>query len=243
MNIDKEKCTGCKACHPYCPVGAISFVSWQNKKRSHISQADCVECGACLRAGVCLADAIFMADLEWPRSLRPRFSNPYAAPLPGLAGAPPPPDPKMNEVTHRISKDSTAVVVEVGRPGVSTSFRDVEKVCTALASSGVVFDPGSSVTALMDNPRLGSLRQDILDERVMHVMIHYTCPTGHLVASLHALRDVSGLIDTVFSIGFSNLLSDDGLAPAISIAEEAGFFLRPHAKTNVGLGFSQKEGR
>jgi Fe-S-cluster-containing hydrogenase component 2 len=243
MNIDKEKCTGCKACHPYCPVGAISFVTWQSKKRSQVNQPDCVECGACLRAGVCVAGAIFMVDLEWPRSIRPRFSNPYAAPLPGIEGAPPPPDPKLNEVTLRISQDSTAVVVEAGRPGVSTSFHDVEKVCTALASSGVVFDPGSSVTALMVEPRVGRLRQDILDERVMHVMIHYTCPTEQLLTSLRALRDVSGLVDTVFSVGFSNLLDDDGLAPAISIAEEAGFSLRPHAKTNVGLGFSRKEGR
>ena len=241
MNIDKEKCIACKACYPYCPQGAISLVPWENgKKKSEVSQSTCVECGACLRSGICPKDAIFMVDLEWPRSIRHRFSSPYAAPLPGVKGAPPPPDPKTNEVNCRITKGLTAVVVEVGRPGVSASFADIEKICISLAQSGVAFDPGSSVTGLMVDPAAGNLQPDILGERVMHAMIHYTCSADGLRASLGALREVSGLIDTVFSIGFSNLLDDHGVAPAIAIVEQAGFAVKPHGKTNVGLTSTRK---
>jgi NAD-dependent dihydropyrimidine dehydrogenase PreA subunit len=235
MEIDKNKCIGCRACYPYCPMGAISLVTWENGKKSEVQQSDCTECAACLRSGVCPTDAIFMPELEWPRSVRPRFSSPHAAPLPGIKGAPPPPDPKLNDVTGRISQDSTAVVVEVGRPGVSTSLRDVEKICMALAASGVVFDPGSGVTGLMIDPSVGKLQADILGERVLHVMVHYSCANDRLLASLRALKDVSDQVNTVFSVGFSNLLDEKGTGPAISIAGEAGFTVKPHAKTNVGL--------
>lgn len=87
MKINKEKCIACKACHPYCPLGVISFVRWEDKKKSEVDQSDCVECGACLRSGVCPTDAIFMPELEWPREIRPQFSNPYSGPFPGIKGA------------------------------------------------------------------------------------------------------------------------------------------------------------
>ncbi len=240
MIIDKEKCTACRACHPYCPVGAISLVPWDKGKKSEVSQPDCVECGACLRSGVCPVDAINMTELQWPRSIRPRFSSPHAAPWPGVKGAPSPPDPKLNDVVCRIPEGSTAVVVEVGRPGVSTTLADVEKVCMALAAAGVAFDPGSGVTGLMVDPNVGKLQPDILDERVMHVMIHYACSNDRLLAGLRALREVSARVNTVFSIGFSNLLDAEGIGPAIAICDAAGFVVKPHAKTNVGMASARK---
>ena len=82
MRVNKEKCIGCKTCHPYCTVGAISLIEWEGKKKSETNQSDCVECGACLRSGVCPKDAIVMPELEWPRKLRSHFSNPYAGHLP-----------------------------------------------------------------------------------------------------------------------------------------------------------------
>jgi NAD-dependent dihydropyrimidine dehydrogenase PreA subunit len=236
MKISKEKCIACKACHPYCSVGAISFVPWEAKKKSEVAQADCVECGACLRSGVCPANAIFMPELEWPRKIRSHFSNPYAGPLPGLKGAAPPPDPKLNEVTGRIPEGVTVVVVEVGRPGVSASFRDVQEICRALAGAGVTFDPGSGVTGLMADPAAGELREEILNEKGLNVVIHYSIPHQGLLRSLRALKEVSSRINTVFSIGLSNRLEEDGAIPTASIANAAGFTLRPHAKTNTGLG-------
>ena len=145
MKVNKEQCIGCKACHPYCSVGAIALVDWQGKKKSEANQSECVECAACLRSGVCPKDAIGMPELEWPRKLRSHFSNPYAGHLPGKKGAPSAAEPKLNELTGRIVEGMTAIVVEVGRPGVSASLRDVQKICMALAREGVEFDPGSGV--------------------------------------------------------------------------------------------------
>jgi Pyruvate/2-oxoacid:ferredoxin oxidoreductase delta subunit len=236
MKITKAKCIACKACHPYCPVGAISLAQGEEKKKSEINQSDCVECGACLRSGVCPADAIFMPELEWPRKIRPHFSSPYSGPLPGKKGAPPPPEPKFNELTGRIPEDMTAVVVEVGRPGVSASFLDVQEICMALAKTGAEFDPGSGVTALMADPATGKFRDDLLNEKGLHMMIHFNSPNKVLLNSLRALKEVSSRINTVFSIGLSNRLKEDGNIPTVSIAEEAGFAPGLHAKTNIGLG-------
>jgi len=238
MKINKEKCIACKACHPYCPLGVISFVRWEDKKKSEVDQSDCVECGACLRSGVCPTDAIFMPELEWPREIRPQFSSPYSGPFPGIKGAMPPPEPKLNELTGRISEDMTAVVVEVGRPGVSASFHDVQEICVALAKVGVKFDPGSGVTALMADPVTGKFKDDILNEKVLNVMIHFSSLNQHLLDSLRALKEVSSRINTVFSIGLSNRLKDNEAIPTVAIAKEAGFTPRPHTKTNIGLGRS-----
>ena len=149
MKVDKEKCVGCMTCHPYCTVGAIYLVEWEGKKKSEVKQAACVECGACFRSKVCPKDAIVMPELEWPRKLRAHFSNPYSGHLPAKKGAPPAAEPKANEMTGLITEGMTVVWVEIGRPGVSASLRDVQQICMALARLGVEFDPGSGVTGLM----------------------------------------------------------------------------------------------
>ncbi len=236
MKVIKEKCIGCKACHPYCTVGAISLVEWQGKNKSDVNQSDCVECGACLRSGVCPADAISMPELEWPRKLRAHFSNPYAGHLPTKKGALPPPEPKLNDVTGRISEGMTAIVVEVGRPSVSGSLHDVQKICMALAAKGVEFDPGSGVTALMSDPAAGKFSDEILNEKGLNIMVHFSTANTALLDVLRVLKEVSSQINTVFSVGLSNRLRDDEAMPTASIAKEAGFTPRPHAKTTVGLG-------
>ncbi|MCG6537144.1 MAG: 4Fe-4S dicluster domain-containing protein, partial [Syntrophales bacterium LBB04] len=235
-------CIGCKACHPYCTVGAISLIEWGGKKKSEVNQSDCVECGACLRSRVCPKDAIVMPELEWPRKLRSHFSNPYAGHLPAKKGAPPAAEPKLNEMTGRISEGMTAFVVEVGRPSVSASLRDVQKICMALAREGVAFDPGSGVTALMEDPATGKFSDDILDEKGLNITIYFSTANKDLPTVLRALKEVSSQIETVFSIGLSNRLNDSAVLPTALIAEEAGFTIQPHAKTVVGLGRSRKEG-
>ena len=243
MKIDKEKCIACKKCLPYCPVGAISMVTWDGGKKSEVNQEQCVECGACLRSGVCPKDAKFMPELTWPREIRPYFANPYAGHWPGKEGAKPPPEIKLNDITRRIQEGMTAVIIEVGRPGMSTTFFEVQKVCRALAGAGVEFDPGSPLVSLMEDPRTGKIREDILDERCLHVFIHFSVDDDTLRESLAALQVVSGQIETVFSVGLSNRVGNDGTIPTLEIVHEMGLKELPQVKTNVGLGRPMGGGR
>ena len=42
--VDKEKCTGCKACVEVCPVEAITI----NDEKACVNEDECVDCGACV---------------------------------------------------------------------------------------------------------------------------------------------------------------------------------------------------
>jgi Pyruvate/2-oxoacid:ferredoxin oxidoreductase delta subunit len=236
MKVDKEKCIGCMTCHPYCTVGAIFLAVWEGKKKSDVNQSVCVECGACFRSKVCPKDAIVMPELEWPRKLRAHFSNPYAGHLPAKKGAPPAAEPKANEMTGRITEGMTVVWLEIGRPGVSASLRDVQEICMALARLGVEFDPGSGVTALMFDPAAGIFPEDILDERGLNILVQFSTANQALPGILKVLKEASLRVDTVFSIGLSNRLDESAAIPVVSIAEGAGFTVKPDAKTVVGLG-------
>ena len=236
MKIDKEKCIACKKCYPYCTVGAISMVKWDGAKKSEVNQDQCVECGACFRSEVCPNDALFMPELTWPRELRPHFANPLERHWPGKEGTQPPPEIKLNDINGRICKGLSAVAIEVGRPGISTTFLDVQKICRALAGAGVEFDPGGPLTALMEDPRTGKIRKDILGERCLHVFIHFSVDDDSLRESLATLKEVSGQIETVFSVGLSNRVGNEGTIPTLEIIHEMGLKELPQVKTNVGLG-------
>ncbi len=51
--IDKEACTGCRACFTACPSGAVSG---ERKKPHRIDQKACIKCDACRQA--CRFDAV-----------------------------------------------------------------------------------------------------------------------------------------------------------------------------------------
>ena len=54
MQVDKEKCKGCAACVPACPVEAIEMKDGV----AVIDDDNCIVCGACIAA--CPAEAITM---------------------------------------------------------------------------------------------------------------------------------------------------------------------------------------
>lgn len=236
MKIDQEKCTGCELCHPYCPVGAIVTVERDGETVSEIDQAECVECGACnLRARVCPTDAIYRPALEWPRTLRETFSNPNA-PHPSGSRGRGTEEMKTNDVTDRYPRGVAGVALEMGRPGVGTSFRDIQALAMALARVGVEFEADNPVSALMADRKTGVFREDILGEKVLSAILEFKIENERLKDVLLRIKDVAGRIDTVFSLGLISRVEPDGTIAVESIAREAGFSPRPNMKTNVGIG-------
>ena len=239
MLIDKEACIGCEACHPYCPVQAIRTV--EKDDVSDVDQDECVECGVCLRSEICPTDAIFMPELQWPRSVRAFFSDPLTKhPSTELEGRGTE-EMKTNDVTGRFPSGIAGIGVEMGRPGIGTSLKDLQTVAMALAKIGVEFEPQNPTTALMADPKIGRLREDILEEKVLSAIVEFSIENNRLKDALEALKKAATKIDTVFSLCLISRIGRDGDIPTIPIALGAGFTPRINTKTNVGLGRPLRE--
>jgi hypothetical protein len=149
---------------------------------------------------------------------------------------------KTNDVTGRFPRGIAGVMIEMGRPGTGTTFKDLQLVSAALATVGVDFEEKNPVTALMENRRTGEIKEEILNERVLSAIIELRITNDRVREVLRVVREVSQQIGTVFSLSVVNRVNEDGSLPVISIVKEAGFLLRPNTKTNVGLGRPLKEG-
>ncbi len=234
MRIDPARCTACAECVPTCPVVAI--MAGDGGRPSRIDPDPCVECGVCLRAGVCPTDAIEADELVWPRSLRRLFSDPLpvhdGTGVPGRGTE----EMKTNEVTGRLRPGQVGVAVELGRPGISASLADVERVAVACAALGVRFEPANPLTRLMVDPSQGSLPPEVRDERVMSALVEMVVAEERLTGVLDAVRASVAGLDTVASVGVSVMVAGEGERAATAWAAGHGLDVSPRGKTNVGLG-------
>lgn len=233
MIIDKEKCTGCGECVKFCTVSAIRL----KQKKGIIDQDRCAECGNCLRVRVCPADAILQNDIEWPRSIRNIFSDPISVfKETGVSGRGTE-EMKTNDVTGRFQKGEVGFAIDVGRPnGGGIYLREVEKITKALAPLGVQFEKDSPITYLFENPTLGTLKKEVLDEFVVSAIVELKTSLEKCMKVVRTLEEVSQEVNTVFSVGVINSVEDDGSVPVKILFEEEGVQIAPCGKTNIGLG-------
>lgn len=232
MIIDTEICTGCESCVPYCPVEAIAV----KDDHAEIDQDMCVECGVCYRASVCPMDAIVEPELKWPRTLRSLFSNPITVfEETGVAGRGTD-EVKSNDVTGRYKRGEVGFGIEMGRPGTGTSFRQVQQMTMALATIGVQFERKNPLTTLLSNSKTGSMREDILDERVLTAIIEFKVPIERVREVLETLRTTENVLQTVFSLDYISRPDLDGNLPAVEEAKRLGYEPSRHVKICAGLG-------
>jgi len=242
MKIDRERCTGCEACYPYCPVQAIGKAEWDGRTVSLISQEECVECGVCFRSGVCPTGAFYLPALAWPRTIRAIFSNPMSSHTSTNVRGRGTNEMKTNDVTGRYTRGFTGVLIEMGRPGIGTTFRELQTVWMCLTRLKVEFEPKNPVTGLIVDRELGKIKEDILDEKVLSAIIEFTIENDRLKEVLQTIKAVSRAIGTVFSLSLISRLDEDEDTPVVAMAQEAGFPVRPNTKVNFGLGRPLKEG-
>jgi hypothetical protein len=143
---------------------------------------------------------------------------------------------KTNDVTGRYTPGMAGVALEMGRPGIGASFREIQTVAVALAGIGVEFEASNPVSALMADKKAGLFREDVLEEKVLSAILEFKIENERLRDVLLGIREAAARIDTVFSLGLISRVESDGSIPVVPIAEEAGFSPRPNGKTNVGLG-------
>lgn len=247
----------CCYCVPYCPVGAIIIKKGfpYDKGFIVIDEEKCVECGVCLRfyspsritqlssereAGSPGHDVIFQQELSWPRTLRYMFSDPCAAfPETDILGRGTE-EMKTNDVTHMFKAGEVGIGIELGRPGIGASFKDVEKVTEALAKHDVEFAPRNPVTFLIDT-KTGRLKNpSVRKETVLSAIVELIAVSReNLPKIIETLRRVSKEINTVMSVEVITMC-EDGRIPIMSMLEEAGVNPRINGKMNLGLAWSNK---
>ena len=233
--IDQELCTGCGACIPYCPVGAIALDA-ESGLTSKIDADLCVECGVCLRSDVCPTGAFQSTPSAWPRVLRSAFSDPMVVHvgtgIPGRGTE----EMKTNDVTGRYRRGRIGLAIEIGRPGVGTALREVEKVARVMAGLGVKFEPANPVTQIMADPATGRLQEEVLGERVLSAIIEGDVPEEFAATVLQAVLALAPTLETVFSVSVAARVAADGTTPQSKVARACGITPYPNGKTNVGLG-------
>src|SRR5512132_3302720 len=140
---------------------------------------------------ICPTDAIVPEELSWPRIVRRALSDPQvpheSTGIHGRGTA----EVKTNDVTGRVKAGEAGFVIEFGRPGVGTRFRDIERMTTALAALPVHFEKMNPVTTLMSDVARGTSRADTLDEKVLSAIVEIKVQLERVPAVLACVREVS----------------------------------------------------
>lgn len=232
MRIDLEKCVGCGKCMPFCCGEAILKAG----KKFIVDEGKCVECNVCLNSEICPVDAFEEVPLKWPRILRYTFSSVHAGHQDTRINGRGTEGMKTNDVTGRYRHGEVGFTVDVGRPGIGTTFEDVERISMAVAKIGVKFEKLNPTTKLMVETDTGKLRDDIKKERVLSCILEFKTEEDKLLSVINALRDIAKSINTVFSVGCISRCRADGTVPVKAMLDEGDIFYRPNGKINIGLG-------
>ena len=263
MTINPSKCVACGNCTYVCPMGAI-YIDPQIR-RATINRNECVECYACYNGmsqehlnptmvrtlrrifqmmrlrfdpepDVCPTAAFEPEELAWPRIVRRAFSDPRVPhESTGVEGRGTE-EVKTNDVSGRVKVGEVGFTIEFGRPGVGVWMSDIQQMCRALAQAGVSFEKRNPVTSLMTDVSEGTLREDILNEKVLSAIVEIKTRVERTEEIIHLVREVEKRINTVIAIGVGTRCDPDGEERVVGpILERLGYRLE-RAKTNIGLG-------
>ena len=233
MKIDLDKCSGCKLCVNICTVSAISM---GEKNKASIDRDTCVECGVCKRVEICPKEAIIQEDLHWPRSVRRLYSDPTEVFVETGVDGRGTEEMKTNELTHRYQLGEVGIALDVGRPNVGTSFKDVETITKALASKGIELEKSNPLAGLMSNLKTGEFKKDVRGERVLSTIVEFKIPAPNLLEILELLKEVGQGIDTVFSVGVISVTAEKQAMNCFHLLKQNGWPVKPNGKVNLGLG-------
>lgn len=263
MKINPDKCVACGNCTYVCPMGAIYVDPASN--RATVDRDECVECYACYyglskermnptfvrtvrkllqiarlrfdpEPDICPTSAFEPDELQWPRVVRRAFSDPRAThESTGVQGRGTE-EVKTNDVTHRVSPGEAGFTIEFGRPGVGVWFRDIQKLTQALARAKVPFEKKNPLTLLMSDVATGTLRPDILNEKVLSAIVEIKVPVARVEEIVRLVHDLETEIDSVVALGVGTRCDENGEETVVApILQRLGYRIE-RAKTNTGLG-------
>ncbi len=106
---------------------------------------------------------------------------------------------------------------------------------TSLANADVAFEEKNPVSNLMTDREHGLLNPEILNEKVMSVIIECTAAEADIVDVLLLLRRISAEIPTIMAVGISVRCDEGGHTDLEAVLREHDFEFN-RAKTNIGIG-------
>ena len=263
MKINPDKCVACGNCTYVCPMGAIYIDP--TIRRAVVNRDECVECYACFNGlsqehlnptlvrlvrkvfqmmrvrfdpepDVCPTAAFEPEELVWPRVVRRAFSDPRVPhESTGIEGRGTE-EVKTNDVSGRVATGEVGFTIEFGRPGVGVWMREIQQMCLRLGAAGVAFEKRNPITSLMTDTKSGTLRDDILGEKVMSAIVEIKVPVERTEEIVRLVWEVEKGLDTVVALGVGTRCGADGEDHVVApILERLGYKLE-RAKTNTGLG-------
>ena len=263
MKINPDKCVACGNCTYVCPMGAIYIDPVI--KRATIDRDECVECYACFNGmsqehlnptlvrtmrkifqfmrlrfdpepDVCPTASFEPDELVWPRVVRRAFSDPRVPhESTGIEGRGTE-EVKTNDISGRVGVGEVGFTIEFGRPGVGVWMRDIQQMCWALADANVSFEKKNPITSLMTDVKTGTMREDILNEKVMSAIVEIKVPIERAEEIVRLVWEVEKRVDTVIALGVGTRCGPAGEETVVApILEKLGYTLE-RAKTNIGLG-------
>jgi len=263
MQINAKKCVACGNCTYVCPMNAIYIDPVIN--RATINRDECVECYTCFNGlsqehlnptmvrsirsvlsalrirfdpepDVCPTAAFEPDELSWPRVVRRAFSDPTVPhESTGVSGRGTE-EVKTNDVTGRIGVGDVGFTIELGRPGVGVRFREIQTMCWALAKANISFEKRNPITSLMSDVPSGTLRQDIMDEKVLSAIVEIKVPVDRTEEISRLVWAVETDLHTVVTLGVATRCATDGTETVVApILRRLGYDPQ-RAKTNIGLG-------
>jgi hypothetical protein len=199
----------------------------------------CTDCYVCIRNEVCRFGALQPGELpEFIDEFRHILSDPTTTTketgVPGRGTE----EAKTNDVSGRFRKGEAGFAIDMGRPGVGVSLRDVQTVAMAVAKAGLKLE-GPNFTPLakvMTNIETGELDPKVLDQFLLSIIIEGKCPVDKMGDILDALKSVEDKIDSVFSVGLILRTDENGCAPQLAELPKHGVKMPIRGKVNVGLG-------
>jgi hypothetical protein len=234
-------------------------------RRATINRDECVECYSCFNGlsqehlnpamvrtvrkvfqmmrlrfdpepDVCPTAAFEPEELVWPRVVRRAFSDPRVPhESTGVEGRGTE-EVKTNDVSGRVKVGEVGFTIEFGRPGVGARFREIQEMCWALAASGVSFEKKNPITTLMTDVPSGTLREDILDEKVMSAIVEIKTSIERTEEIIRLVWEVEKKVKCPIAIGVGTRCDSEGEETVVApILERLGYKL-VRAKTNLGLG-------
>jgi hypothetical protein len=185
---------------------------------------------------VCPTAAFVPEELAWPRAVRRAFSDPRVPhESTGVEGRGTE-EVKTNDISGRVKVGEVGFTIEFGRPGVGVWFRDIQKMCSALAEAHVSFEKKNPITSLMSDVASGALREDIMNEKVLSAIVEIKVPVERTEEIIRLVWRVEKEIGTVVAIGVGTRCDESGEDHVVApILERLGYKLE-RAKTNIGLG-------